>query len=235
MATKIRRAALEPVAVVGMRRRHLRQVLAIEERVYPRPWSPGLFTAELERSDSRRYVVAVTPRDAGVGGGWPRVVVGYAGIMVGAGEAHVTTVAVDPDHHRRKIGSRLVHALLEAAREMDATAATLEVRMANRGAQRLYQAFGFAPVGVRPRYYADTGEDALVMWAHDLQGDSLRRRLDEQAARLRQPAGASGHPDYTVPWVRESLDLGSDGEGSDHQGVDGHAAGEHDRRDLGHG
>lgn len=229
MATEVRRAALEPVAVVGMRRRHLRQVLAIEERVYPRPWSPGLFTSELERVDSRRYVVAVTPRDAGLGRGWPRVVVGYAGIMVAAGEAHVTTVAVDPDHHRRKIGSRLVHALLEAARQMDATAATLEVRMGNRGAQRLYQAFGFAPVGVRPRYYAETGEDALVMWVHDLQGESMRRRLDEQAARLREPAGASGCPDYSVPWVRAGLDLEPGGRGGDQ------AVGGNHRHDQEHG
>lgn len=189
MATRVRRGALERVAVVTMRRRHLRQVLAIERRVYPRPWSPALFTAELEQGDSRRYVVAVAPRDAGVGSGWPRVVVGYAGIMTTAGEAHVTTVAVDPEHHRRKVGSRLVHALLEAARERGATAATLEVRMANRGAQRLYQAFGFAPVGVRPGYYAETGEDALVMWVHDLQGEAMRERLAEQAARLGQPAG----------------------------------------------
>lgn len=234
MATELGRAALEPVAVVAMGRRHLRQVLAIEERVYPRPWSPGLFTTELEQSDSRRYVVAVTPRDAGVGRGWPRIVVGYAGVMVGAGEAHVTTVAVDPDHHRRKVGSRLVHALLEGARDMDATAATLEVRMANRGAQRLYQAFGFAPVGVRPRYYAETGEDALVMWAHDLQGESMRRRLDEQAARLRQPAGDSGHPDYTVPWVRDGLDPEPHGEGSGDQAVGDQAAGKPGRRDQGH-
>lgn len=228
MATEVQRAALQPVVVVGMRRRHLRQVLAIEERVYPRPWSPGLFTAELERGDSRRYVVAVTPRAAGAGRGWRRVVVGYAGVMVAAGEAHVTTVAVDPDHHRRKIGSRLVCALLEAAREMDATAATLEVRMGNRGAQRLYQEFGFAPVGVRPRYYAETGEDALVMWVHDLQGESMRRRLDEQAARLHQPAGASGCSDYTVPWVREGLDL-EDGSADGEQAV-----GTHDRRDPDH-
>lgn len=234
MATKLRRAALDRVAVVPMRRRHLRQVLAIEERVYPRPWSPGLFTAELEREDSRHYLVAVVPRESGVGPGWPRVVVGYAGIMTVTGEAHVTTVAVDPDQHRRKVGSRLVHALLRTARQTGATAATLEVRMANRGAQRLYQAFGFAPVGVRPGYYAETGEDALVMWIHDLQGEEMRRRLADQAARLEQPAGASGHPDHAVPWVREGLDLpgGDSDAGGDPGRAGGHrdAGGDEERR-----
>jgi [ribosomal protein S18]-alanine N-acetyltransferase len=191
------RPALGDVEVTPMRRRHLRGVLAIERQVYPRPWSPGLFASELSQRDTRRYLVALSGRR----------VVGYAGVMVAAGEAHVTTVAVHPQEHRRKVATRLMLALMEASRELGAEAATLEVRVGNKGAQRLYQGFGFAPVGIRPGYYAETGEDALIMWAHDLQGDAFGERLEFQRARLDAPGGASGAPDLPVPWVRGRVGL----------------------------
>lgn len=204
------RPVLDDVVVEPMRRRHLRGVLAIEQQVYPRPWSPGLFASELARRDNRRYVVAVAADVAG-GRPWPlrtrRRVVGYAGLMVTVDEAHVTTVAVDPAQHRRKIATRLLVAVLREARAMGAEAATLEVRAGNRGAQRLYQNFGFAPVGVRSGYYAETGEDALIMWAHDLQGEDFARRLDAEAARIGQPGGASGAPDHPVPWSGDRIGL----------------------------
>lgn len=212
MIAQLGRNALTGVAVLPMRRRHLRAVLAIEREVYPRPWSPPLFAAELERHDSRRYFVAMAPR---LGGrvSFVRDVVGYTGLILQPGsgdygsgsdrpEAHVTTVAVHPHHHRRKIATRLLHTLLTEARALGVEAATLEVRVANRGAQRLYTAFGFASVGVRPGYYAETNEDAMIMWLHDLQSYEAAERLAQQAARLSEPGGASGAPDLHVPWVK---------------------------------
>lgn len=206
------RPALVDLTIVPMRRRHLRSVLAIEEAVYPRPWSPALFASEIGRRDDRRYLVALAPREHRPG----RRVVGYAGLLVAVGEAHVTTVAVAPDQHRRKVATTLLLALMDAARAMDAQAATLEVRVANRGAQRLYSAFGFAPVGVRPGYYAETGEDAVIMWAHDIDTAEYAARLDAQRARLAEPGGASGAPDLHVPWVRGrvGLDRAAPGEGT---------------------
>jgi len=201
------RPALAGLAVAPMRRRHLRAVLAIEEAVYPRPWSHALFASEIARRDSRRYLVALVPREAA------RVrphreVVGYAGLMMAVDEAHVTTVAVHPEHHRQKVATHLLLALMTEARALGAEAATLEVRVANRGAQRLYAAFGFAPVGVRPGYYAETGEDAVIMWAHGLQSEEIGDRLAAQRARLAAPGGASGAPDLHVPWVRGRVGLG---------------------------
>lgn len=194
------------LTIAPMRRRHLRAVLAIEEAVYPRPWSHALFSSEIARRDNRRYLVALAPREAG------RVisnrdVVGYAGLMTAVDEAHVTTVAAHPGHHRQKVATHLLVALLTEARAMGAEAATLEVRVANRGAQRLYAAFGFAPVGVRPGYYAETGEDAVIMWAHGLQSDEIAARLAAQRDRLAEPGGASGAPDLHVPWVRGRVGL----------------------------
>ena len=196
-----RRAAAGGVRVVPMRPRHLRRVLAIEQRVYPRPWSPQAFADELERDD-RTYLVAQLG-----GGRLRRRVVGYGGLLLQLGEAHVTTVAVDPAHHRRKVATHLLVGLLEWAREAGAAAATLEVRAANYGAQRLYGAFGFVPEGVRPGYYRETGEDAVIMWARDLQGEDMAARLAAQRARLSAPGGASGAPDHPVPWVSERVGL----------------------------
>lgn len=221
MIAQLSRQALVDIDVVALRHRHLRQVLAIERDVYPRPWSPALFTAELERRDSRRYLVALAPRH---GGGLrqrvlpTREVVGYAGLILQSGgdpreggtpgtEAHITTVAVHPRHHRRKVASRLLLALLTEARALGVRAATLEVRVANRGAQRLYAAFGFVPAGVRPGYYTETGEDALIMWVYDLASDEMTERLAVQAGRLRDPGGSSGAPDLHVPWVRGRVGL----------------------------
>lgn len=196
------------VVVTRMRRRHLRGVLAIEQQVYPRAWSPSLFASELAQRDTRRYVVALSPpAPHGVARVPSRHVVGYAGVLVQAGDAHVTTVAVHPRHHRQKIGSRLLLAILDEAIALGADAATLEVRVANRGAQRLYSSFGFAPVGVRPGYYAETGEDALIMWAYDLRGPEMAERVARQRARLNEPGGSSGAPDLHVPWVRGRVGL----------------------------
>jgi ribosomal-protein-alanine N-acetyltransferase len=164
----LERAALD-VSIVSMRRRHLRSVLRIESSVYPRPWSLGLFNSELSLKGSRSYRVAK------VGS----AVVGYAGLMHVAGEAHVTTLAVDPQFHRCHVGSRLLLALARTAQGWGCTSLTLEVRMGNTPAQDLYRRFGFAPAGVRKGYYAETGEDALVMWAHDIDTPAYAERLRE--------------------------------------------------------
>jgi ribosomal-protein-alanine N-acetyltransferase len=160
------REALE-VAIVAMRRRHLRSVLRIESSVYPRPWSLGLFNSELSMKGSRAYRVAkVGP-----------TIVGYGGLMHVAGEGHVTTLAVDPSWHRCQIGTRLLLTLASTARGWGCTGLTLEVRMGNAPAQELYRRFGFVPAGVRKGYYAETGEDALVMWAHDVDTPAYAERL----------------------------------------------------------
>jgi [ribosomal protein S18]-alanine N-acetyltransferase len=146
------------VHVVEMRRRHLRSVLRIEGLVYPRPWSHSLFLSELALRGSRAYFVARVGRD----------VVGYAGIMLTGEDAHITTIAVDPAWHRRKIGTRLLLVLARESIARHARNLTLEVRLSNRAAQDLYRRFGFGPVGVRKNYYQETHEDAVVMWAHDV-------------------------------------------------------------------
>ncbi|HEV8420426.1 MAG TPA: ribosomal protein S18-alanine N-acetyltransferase [Actinomycetota bacterium] len=160
----------EPVEleIARMRRRHLKGVMAIERQVYPRPWSPNLFLSEMNELRNRMYLVARINRE----------VVGYGGIMCYGDEAHVTTIAVDPEHHRRKIGTRIMFELVEEAIRMGARAVSLEVRVSNWGAQRLYSRFGFRPVGIRKNYYQETGEDAVVMWVDGVRSPDYRGRLD---------------------------------------------------------
>jgi [ribosomal protein S18]-alanine N-acetyltransferase len=155
------------VHLVPMRRRHLRSVLRIEAQVYPRPWSLPLFMSELNLRTSRAYYVA---RIDGA-------VAGYAGLMLAGDDAHVTTIAVDPAWHRHKVGSRLMLNLARQARARGAKHLTLEVRVSNSGAQAMYRAFGFRPAGIRRNYYVETNEDALVMWADDIDGPEYLARL----------------------------------------------------------
>jgi ribosomal-protein-alanine N-acetyltransferase len=155
------------VHLVPMRRRHLRSVLRIEAQVYPRPWSLALFMSELGLRTTRSYTVA---RVDGT-------VVGYAGLMLTGDDAHVTTIAVDPAMHRHKIATRLMVFMAREAVRRGARNLTLEVRVSNHGAQALYQQFGFKPAGIRKNYYQETNEDALVMWAEDIDGPDYRERL----------------------------------------------------------
>lgn len=156
------------VHLVPMRRRHLRSVLRIEALVYPRPWSLGLFLSELGLRTTRAYVVA----RVGVS------VVGYAGLLFAAGDGHVTTVAVDPAWERRGVATRMLLALARTGTARGCTSLTLEVRLGNVGAQELYRRFGFVPAGIRKGYYQETGEDALVMWAHDVDLPAYAERLE---------------------------------------------------------
>jgi len=167
------RREIEPeelvVHILPMRRRHLRSVLRIEAQVYARPWSLSLFVSELALRTTRAYYVA---RVNGV-------LCGYAGLMVTEGDGHITTLAVDPAWHRKKIGTRLLLVQAREAVHRGARSLTLEVRVGNAAAQEMYRRFGFGPAGIRKNYYVETNEDALVMWAHDVNTPEYEHRLAE--------------------------------------------------------
>ena len=164
--------------LVPLRRRHLRSVLRIEAQVYPGRGRLPLFMSELNLRNSRHYVAA---RVDGT-------VVGYGGLMFSGDEAHVTTIAVDPAWHRHQIGTRL---LLNLAR---AVAGPRRPPPDPRGPGDQHAAprpctAGSASrrPGVRKNYYAETNEDALVMWAHDIDSPAYADRL----AAIE--AGIAGH------------------------------------------
>lgn len=144
------RGAVAPLHID--RAAHLDRVVAIEAATTERPWSERGFRDELARPD-RIYLVALADGE----------VVGFGGIALQAGDAHVMKLAVDAAARGRGHGRRLVRGLLDAAVSRDVDGVTLEVRAGNDVATRLYRRAGFAVAGVRTGYYPD-GEDAVIMW-----------------------------------------------------------------------
>lgn len=138
-------------------------VVALERENQPQPWTEGILEGELSAED-RSYVAA---EDNGI--------VGFGGVMVVGEEAHVTNLLVAPAHRRKGIARQILSRLVRDAVDMGARHLTLEVRADNEPARRLYHRFGLAPVGIRPGYYQ--GEDALIMWAHDIDTREYLRSL----------------------------------------------------------
>ncbi|MEO7117879.1 MAG: ribosomal protein S18-alanine N-acetyltransferase [Candidatus Limnocylindrales bacterium] len=139
----------------------------IERTSFPIPWPAYAFRQELEMNRMAHYLVVVAGSET----------VGYAGIWLMVNEAHITTFAVLPSWRRQGIGGLLMLEVMRLAEEEHATVATLEVRISNEAARALYQRFGFRPVGVRPRYYSDNGEDALIMTSGELGSPEVVTRL----------------------------------------------------------
>jgi ribosomal-protein-alanine N-acetyltransferase len=146
----------EPITIRSLGYSDLPQVIAIERRAFPTPWSLAMFVLELSKPSS--ICLAAVEGDGSARG----PLVGYLVCSRYADAWHLMNIAVDPPFRRRGIGAALLARLLEQA-GADA-AYTLEVRPSNRPAIELYQRFGFRSAGMRPRYYQDTGEDAVIMW-----------------------------------------------------------------------
>jgi [ribosomal protein S18]-alanine N-acetyltransferase len=130
----------------------LPQVMNIERRAFPTPWSLAMFVLELSKP-SGRCLAAV--RDGRL--------VGYCICSRYETVWHIMNIAVDPDLRRQSIATTLLHQLYQRVGE-PAPRFTLEVRRSNRGAIDLYEREGFRATGLRRRYYQDNGEDALIMW-----------------------------------------------------------------------
>ncbi len=152
----------------------LAAVQAIETASFTTPWPSHAYRNELETNRLAHYLVV---RAGGE-------VIGYAGVWLMVDEAHVTTFAVTPAWRRRRIGERLLVDLLDLAIARGAREATLEVRLSNLAARRLYEKYGFRPVGIRPRYYSDDHEDALIMTTEPLDGPAITARLARLRAEL---------------------------------------------------
>ena len=160
------------IEIVPLTADRLDEVLAIEQRVYATPWTEQTFLDELA-APRRTYLLALGDGE----------VMGYAGMMMVAEEAHITSVVTLPERRRERVATRLVLRLASQAVEEGARSLTLEVRSSNKAAQALYRRFGMAPVGVRKKYYVS--EDALIMWVHDLDSPEYGERLAGIAAGLR--------------------------------------------------
>jgi ribosomal-protein-alanine N-acetyltransferase len=135
----------------------LERVIEIDQRSFSLPWPVSSFQYELSKNKASRSWVAELEQDSG------RRVVGMAVAWLIVDEVHIATIAVLPEVRRKKIGQKLLSALLEDAVSSGAKAAFLEVRDSNVAARQMYRKFGFMEVSRSPHYYSDNQEDAILM------------------------------------------------------------------------
>lgn len=192
-----------------MRESDVPRVQEIERESFTTAWSASTYLRELRSTDESRYLVARassgTPRH-GEGIGPPRrgllasvfpslfgsqsppdspyPVVGYGGVWVTLDEGHITTIASAPQVRGRGVGELVLNGLIDAARELGARILTLEVRVSNSVAQRLYLKYGFEAKGTRRRYYTDNNEDALIMWTGSINTPEYQVRLHKLRTAL---------------------------------------------------
>ena len=159
-------ATSTPLKIRRLTYADLPQVIALERRAFPTPWSLAMFVLELSKSSG---VCLAALRDGELVG--HMICSRYDTIW------HVMNIAVDPPARRQGVATALLSELIERIGARDgARPITLEVRPSNDGAISLYERFGFLSAGRRPRYYQDNGEDALVMWRTPA---TLAGRLDD--------------------------------------------------------
>jgi ribosomal-protein-alanine N-acetyltransferase len=134
--------------------RDIKPMAEMDILCFSAPWSEASFEKEIRDNNLAFYIVAEVDGS----------MVGYAGLWCIVEEGHITNVAVHPDHRKKGIGEALVGVLLSHTIDNGILSHTLEVRASNQAAISLYTKFGFEPAGIRKGYYADNGEDAIIMW-----------------------------------------------------------------------
>lgn len=183
------RVRIEPMTLAD-----LGEVHRIEAASFSAPWPDEAYRSELTGNRLASYLVIRADAQ----------MVGFGGIWMMVDEAHVTTFAIDPAWRRQRLGETLLIALVDLAIGCQAREATLEVRLSNVPARRLYEKFGFRPVGVRSRYYSDNGEDALIMTTPPLNGPAMRALLGARRADLAgapmpvRPQDGTAHPGESI-------------------------------------
>lgn len=146
------------VSIRRMRKSDLDEVMALENIIFPSPWSSSTFESEISRKGGL-YLVSVSEGR----------VIGYSGVIERGADLHLTTMAVHPQHRREGVATRLMFAHLVDAREKGVRRFTLEVRRSNRAAQDFYRNLGLKVAGVVKDYYFMEGEDAVIMWSPELK------------------------------------------------------------------
>ncbi|WP_342048728.1 ribosomal protein S18-alanine N-acetyltransferase [Bacillus sp. OTU530] len=144
----------ESIIFRDMKPEDIAQVVAIEQVSFAIPWTFETFEREMTINEYARYTVM--EKDGAI--------IGYCGMWLILDESHITNIAILPEYRGRNLGEALLNEVIEKAKKLGAHSMTLEVRVSNEIAQKLYRKFGFLNGGIRKRYYTDNYEDALVMW-----------------------------------------------------------------------
>ncbi len=145
---------MNSVIVRKMKISDIDKVLEIENECFSTPWSKDAFITELTKNKLAKYFVAEVNGE----------VVAYGGMWLIVDEAHITNIAVNHKYRGMGIGTKVVKNLIQEGKNTNICRMTLEVRKTNLNAQELYKKLGFIFSGIRPKYYQDNNEDAIIMW-----------------------------------------------------------------------
>lgn len=172
-----------------MREADIATVQEIEREIFSTPWPRNAYYRELASRSSAHYVVlrqeGTVERPTGFQSAeLDPSIIGYGGMWRMYDEAHVTTIGVRRDVQHHGHGRILFAGLVQAAYDMGAKWVTLEVRVSNENAMRMYEAFGFKVIGRRKGYYTDNGEDAIVMWSDSIHSPRFRRAYESNLERI---------------------------------------------------
>lgn len=177
-----------PYVIEPMSLKDVDKVMEIERSSFSMPWSESAYRYELRESNYSYYFVL--RRKPPIRRLFQRhsemPVLGYGGFWLLGDEAHISTLAVKQEYRGQRLGELILLYMLDKAAELGAEVATLEVRVSNVVAQNLYLKYGFQRVGLRPRYYNDNGEDALIMTTEPLGSISFQLRLQNLKKALRE-------------------------------------------------
>jgi len=149
---------MREIRVVSMTLDHVEDIMIVENLSFTIPWSKAAFIEEITKNSFAYYYVAIINCKA----------IGYGGMWQVFDEAHITNIAVHPEFRGIGVGSRILEHMIEDAVKKGIKKMTLEVRKSNESAIKLYQKYGFVNEGIRKSYYADNGEDAIIMWKHEM-------------------------------------------------------------------
>lgn len=136
-------------------------IVEIERESFTSPWSEEAFRTELTQNLFAKYMIVELEG----------IIIGYGGMWIIIDEAHITNIAIRSQYRGMGHGEQLLKEIMKTAHWLGAKRITLEVRVSNATAQSLYRKMGFYAAGVRPAYYSDNLEDALIMWAELAEED----------------------------------------------------------------
>ncbi len=153
----------------------LDEVMVIEALAYGQHhWSRESFVAEIDNKIST-YNCAYTQENK---------MAGYLGLWKIIDEAHITNLAIHPDYRRKGAAKALLLNAFEECYDEKIKYLTLEVRVSNEGAIKLYENFGFKSLGVRKKYYQNNNEDALIMWSENIFSENFKKRYEDLKAKI---------------------------------------------------
>lgn len=132
------------------------EAMKVDAASFSSPWPKEIFEQEIEKNDHAHYFVAVLDQ----------VIIGYVGLWIIMDDAQITNIAIHPKYRGKKLGEKLFQFSCQHALYMGVKRLSLEVRVSNTIAQKMYRKFGLIPGGIRKNYYTDNGEDAVIMWVN---------------------------------------------------------------------